>query len=102
MANTETRRINVNKGEVIVLTFDLTKWGASSPGTPTVAQVIDLSTRKDVKATVAASPSIVSTTKFQVTFQNMDKGRDYAAYLQWIEGSNTYRLKVNLRSGRDA
>ena len=102
MANTETRRINVNKGEVLPLTFDLTKWGASAPGTPTVPEVIDLSTRKNVASTVASSPSIVNTTDFQVTFANFDKGRDYAAYLQWVEGSITHRLKVNLRAGRDA
>ena len=102
MANTETRRINVNRGEVLPLTFDLTKWGASAPGSPTVPEVIDLSTRKNVAATVAADPEIVKTTDFQVTFQNFDKGRDYAAYLQWIEGSVTHCLKVNLRAGRDA
>lgn len=92
----------MNRGETIVLTFDLTKWGASAPGTPTVPEVIDLSTRKDVGSTVASSPTIVNTTDFQVTFANLDKKRDYAAYLQWVEGSNTQRLKVNLRCGKDA
>ena len=102
MANTETRRINLNAGEVLPLTFDLTKWGAAAPGTPTVVECIDLSSRNNVASTVLVSPSIVNTTDFQVTVQNTVKGRDYAGVVQWVEGSITHRLKINLRSGRDA
>ena len=101
MANTETRRINLNAGEILPLTFDLTKWGASAPGTPTVVECIDLSSRNDVASTVLVTPSIVSTTLFQVTIQNTVKGRDYVGVLQWVEGSVTHRLKVNFRSQGD-
>ena len=101
MANTETRRINLNAGEILPLTFDLTKWGAAAPGSATVVECIDLSSRNDVASTVAVSPDIVNTTDFQVTIQNTVKKRDYALYLQWAEGSITHILKVNLRSQGD-
>ncbi len=86
------------ESEEIAWIIDTTNW-TSSPTSPSVVEIIDVSTGRDVKSTVMPSGS-ASVSGNNITLpilKLLREGRSYHVFVKWTDGSEVKEAIIKVR-----